>query len=281
MKRKGITLTELLVLIVVTTLLVGVLTPGLNRSRQMAVRLLCATNLRGIGSAMAMYARDNEHEYPLAGGPGAIWGSHGVIMMFFAEDEEDAFQGGFATITSCFYLMVKYGIIGPKQVVCKGDEGIRVYKPTDAFMPPPKTLSGAWDFGGGRMVWPGDCVSYSYHMPLNIDDETPGFPISAASREDSPVCADRNPFLDKNVFDPHVGDNSRSHQGKGQNVLYKGGHVNFEETPRVGLNEDNIWTYGGDPDFGGGDPNGTPPTHAGDGVPVGVNDAYLVNEIQH
>ena len=201
-------------------------------------------------------------------------------MMFFAWDEEDAFQDGTATITSCLYLMVRYGITTPKQFVCKGDEGVRLYKPTDARMPPPRTLDRAWDFGGGCWVWPGDCVSYSYHMPLNIDVDYPGYPISEGSREDSPVCADRNPFLDKNAFDPHVGDNSASHQGRGQNVLYKGGHVNFEETPRVGLNEDNIWTYGGDPDFGGGDPNGTPPTHVGDGYPVGVNDAYLVNEVQ-
>ena len=60
MKRKGITLIDLLVLIVVTTLLVAVLAPGLNRSRQTAVRLLCATNLRGIGSTMAVYASDED-----------------------------------------------------------------------------------------------------------------------------------------------------------------------------------------------------------------------------
>jgi hypothetical protein len=133
-------------------------------------------------------------------------------------------------------------------------------------------------------LWPGECVSYSYHMPFNRGDTvTPGFPISQASRQDTPVCADRNPHLDVYAISPDIAANTLAHQGKGQNVLYKDGHVVFEQTPRVGLNGDNIWTYGGDPNVGGGDPNGTPPVNVGEGWPQGYyfsNDAYLVNEAQ-
>ena len=287
MKRKGFTLIELLVVIAIIAMLMAILVPALAKARSLAQQLLCATNLRGIGSAMALYAHEHEEEYPRAGGPGAIWGSTGAIMMFFAEDEADAFQGGTATISSCLYLLVKYGLTTPKLFVCKGDDGIRVYKPTDARMPPPRTLAGAWDFGGGIWVWPGDCVSYSYHMPLNIDFEIPGYPISEGSREDTPLCADRNPHLDENVTSPGINDNAFAHGGNGQNVVYKDAHVNFEDNPRVGLGisgsdeRDNIWTYGGDPDLGGGDPDGSPPQNAGDGAPEGIKDSYLVNEIQH
>jgi len=293
MKRKGITLIELLVVIVVTVLFVGVLMPSLNRSRQLAYRLLCATNLRGIGSTMAVYAGDNEGQYPRAGGAGIVWGDAGHISQWCGPGagppEPYAFCDGTATITSCFFLLVKYDYMGVKQFYCRGDEGAGIFRADEAQLRYP--LANAWDFGGGVRqtkagnfgVWPGECVSYSYHMPFNIDPETPGFPISAASRPDSPVCADRNPHLDVYATAPDVAANTLAHQGKGQNVLYKGGRVVFEQTPRVGLNADNIWTYGGDPATGGGDPNGTPPVDVGDGYPIGrtfSNDAYLVNEIQ-
>ena len=269
MKRKGFTLIELLVVIAIIAMLMAILVPALARARSLAQQLLCATNLRGIGSAMALYAHEHEEEYPRAGGPGAIWDSTGAIMMFFAEDEADAFQGGTATISSCLYLLVKYGLVTPKQFVCKGDDDVEVYKPTDARMPPPRTLAKGWDFGGGIWVWPGDCVSYSYHMPLNIDFETPGYPISEGSREDTPLCADRNPNLDENVA-PDSGDNAFAHGRNGQNVVYKDTHTNFETEPTVGFNGDNIWTYGD-----------TAPQDAGEGAPVDYYDSYLVNEIQH
>jgi hypothetical protein len=72
--------------------------------------------------------------------------------------------------------------------------------------------------------------------------------------------------------------NSAVHEKLGQNVLYKDGSVRFERSPKVGIGGDNIYTYGGDPVSGGGDPNGTGPMRSGDGAPVGNNDAYLVSE---
>lgn len=293
MKRKGITLIELLVVIVVTVLFVGVLMPSLNRSRQLAYRLLCATNLRSIGSTMAVFADDNEGQYPRAGGAGAVWSDAGHITQWCGPgagpSEQAAFNDGTATITSCFFLLVKYDYMGVKQFYCRGDEGAGIFRADEAQLRYP--LSAAWDFGtgtrvgkkGGTGVWPGECVSYSYHMPFNIDVEMPGFPIWAASRQDSPLCADRNPFLDVYAGSPDIAANTLAHQGKGQNVLYKAGRVVFEQTPRVGLNADNIWTHGGHDYLGGGDPNGTPPVDVGDGYPHGwyfSNDAYLVNEVQ-
>jgi hypothetical protein len=84
--------------------------------------------------------------------------------------------------------------------------------------------------------------------------------------------------MDKNAHGPEVGDNSASHQGKGQNVLYRDGSVRFETEVTVGIAGDNIYTYATDPNLGGGDPNGTPPTGNGTGFPFGERDAYLVGE---
>ena len=73
MKHKGFTLVELLVVIAIIALLMGILMPALSRVRQIAFRLVCGTNLSGIGKAMLIYANDYEDELPRAGGRNGVW----------------------------------------------------------------------------------------------------------------------------------------------------------------------------------------------------------------
>jgi len=75
MKRKGFTLVELLVVIAIIALLMGILMPALARVRQLAFRMVCGTNLSGIGKAMLIYANDYEDELPRAGGRTSTWGA--------------------------------------------------------------------------------------------------------------------------------------------------------------------------------------------------------------
>ncbi|MHC4574598.1 MAG: type II secretion system protein [Planctomycetota bacterium] len=291
MKRKALTLVELLAVIMVVALLIGTLMPALRGSRQTAVRLVCHTNLTGIGRAMAAFAEDHDGDFPRAGLPHQMWSTFGTLgpTSWYREDMSLAFRFG-PTVTSSMYLLVKYYKVPPKQFNCKGDDGVLEFS-TDIDMtgPPmasPWSLLTFWDFGGGRtlgpMQWPmpGEFCSYAYHMPYKVSryEEAMSFPISDLSAPGSPVCADRNPFLDKNAVDPSVGANSASHLGKGQNVLYKNLSVVFEKVPTVGLNEDNIYTYASGPI---GDPIGTAPVTNGDGAPYGYQDAYLVGEMNH
>lgn len=143
--RKGITPIELLVVIVVTTLLLAVLTPGLNRSRQLAVRLLCETNLRGIGSATAAYAGDNDGEFPKSGGPNAIWSDWGTLGPLWnrGRSEEDTFRGDppEATVTSCLWLLVKYRYAPPKLFHCRGDSGAIAFELSKFAPSPPEVFS--------------------------------------------------------------------------------------------------------------------------------------------
>ena len=297
MKRKGFTLVELLVVIAIIALLMGVLMPALARVRQIAYRMICGTNLSGIGKAMILYGNDNDEEYPVAGGRNAVWptGGPGVISDWDAEDEVDAFSNNDATITSSFFLLVKYADVSTKQFVCKGDSGAKAFQFGYAVGTTTITdMTEVWDFGDE----PGKYCSYSYHMPYG------SYAIYVGSNPGSPIAADRNPWFDKNATS-HVGAsasvvaaptctddifsdpddkwNSAAHQFDTQNVLYNDIHVGQEKRCNVGIEMDNIWRYWPDvPIPPGPDACEKQMGHADDPTygdePLSKEDALLVNE---
>ncbi|MCC6229151.1 MAG: prepilin-type N-terminal cleavage/methylation domain-containing protein [Phycisphaerales bacterium] len=63
--RKGFTLIELLVVIAIIALLIGILLPALGKARASARQLKDQTQVRGIVSAMALWAQNNGDLYPL------------------------------------------------------------------------------------------------------------------------------------------------------------------------------------------------------------------------
>lgn len=62
----GFTLVELLVVIGIIALLISVLLPALNKARQAANSISCASNLRGIGQLIAIYQAQNHGFFPPA-----------------------------------------------------------------------------------------------------------------------------------------------------------------------------------------------------------------------
>ncbi len=275
MKKRGFTLIELLVVIAIIALLMGILMPALARVRQMAYRMVCGSNLSGIGKSMLLYAQDNDGDFPRSGGKLSYWktavAGTGHILNWEGLTEAAAFgappDSPPATIGSCFYLLIKYADVGPKQFICKGDVGADVFELSD-YTPTIAKDTDAWDFGKG----PGKHNSYSYHMPFNISDtSTTCYPLSTSSNPASPVCADRNPFLDKNAEgadgtadgyvdgfktdedsptwdaiyrkyrDDDKTQNAAAHQREGQNVMFCDISVRFELRPNCGISNDNIW----------------------------------------
>jgi len=275
MRNKGFTLVELLVVIAIIALLMGILMPALARVRQIAHRMVCGTNLSGIGKAMLIYANDYDEAYPVAGPIGTTWTTQKQIANWQAVTPAPNGLGGTSmqaaaygrmymaecTIGSCLYLLVKYADLTPKQFLCKGDVGVSEFTLSSDWSSQGtiNELVEAWDFGSN----PATHCSYSYHMPYPPDRMGQGFPMLAVSPPDAPVCADRNPFLDKNaetyavsddpwsyVTGPELDDdegylNAASHQREGQNVLYNDSHVTFEKQSNVGIQKDNLWMHWG------------------------------------
>ncbi|MBN1806459.1 MAG: prepilin-type N-terminal cleavage/methylation domain-containing protein [Sedimentisphaerales bacterium] len=255
MRKKGFTLVELLVVIAIIALLMGILMPALARVRQIAFRMVCGTNLSGIGKAMLIYSNDYDDEFPRAGGRDSTW-SNGVPS-FMADNRFAAYglgadgSGGSASITSCFYLLVKYAEVTPKSFICKGDSGTTEFKPAD-YAAGDRELIDLWDFGTQGNA--NKHCSYSYHMPFGL------YALTTSSEPGMAVAADRNPWIDSpaaegkdsgrfSEFNPTGGKeyvnigNAIAHQEDGQNVLFMDNHVNFEKNSFCGINDDNIYTY--------------------------------------
>jgi len=257
-KKKGFTLVELLVVIAIIALLMGILMPALARVRQIAFRMTCGTNLSGIGKAMLIYANDYDDEMPRAGGRNTAWGGR---VFWDALDRFQAFSlgtdgtGGTATITSSFYLLVKYAEVTPKSFVCKGDSGTTDFKLADYPNRNPivEELINAWDFGDE----PRKHCSYSYHVPYGL------YALTTSSEPGMAVAADRNPWIespsaeakDFTQFLPDLPPqfsgtteqgkkgNAIAHQEDGQNVLFMDSHVDFEKRAWCGVEDDNIYTF--------------------------------------
>ncbi|MBN2313284.1 MAG: prepilin-type N-terminal cleavage/methylation domain-containing protein [Sedimentisphaerales bacterium] len=282
MKRKGFTLVELLVVIAIIALLMGILMPALARVRQIAFRMVCGTNLSGIGKAMLIYSNDYDDELPRAGGRESTWS--GSVSDWTATNRFSAYglaangSGGQATISSCFYLLVKYAEVTPKSFICKGDSGTTEFKPAD-YGAGERELIDLWDFGTN----PYEHCSYSYHMPFGL------YALTTASEPGLAVAADRNPYIASPAaeakefpgsYNPD-GDteaikagNATQHQEDGQNVLFLDFHVNFEKRPFCGVDDDNIWTF-----WDGGDVRlGSVPTYGSE--PQGRTDSLLVQDAE-
>jgi hypothetical protein len=266
-----IPIVQLLILFAIPTF------PGFRKT--IPPRIVCGFNLSILGKAMLIYADDYDEKWPTAGGSNCTWASRipnwKADNRFEAYDMQQDGSGGWGSISSSLYLLVKYCEVTPKYFVCKGDSGITEFK-TAEYGLNNKDLTNLWDFGPN----PQRHCSYSYHAPFR------DYRLTTASEPGLAVAADRNPWMDSpfrkasnfRAFDPNGSPkalrtgNAIAHKEDGQNVLFLDNHVSFKKNSFCGVNNDNIYTY-----WDGADVRrGTPPKLGSQ--PVDRTDSLLVND---
>lgn len=249
--RKGLTLTELIVVIILIPVIVLVVIALNSRPYKIHPRLWCGTNLKGMANAMNVYAFDYRDEYPIAGAQGAgQWAASTDNWNDPKIEDRDNL-----TVAASLFMLVREADVGVKSFVCSMSDETPFVNDTGF------DIVELWDFGPN----PTDHQSYSYQFPYGQ------FPADGTSNPENAIMADRSPwfdekltvssietetadtyldkvslidFLDANKWKQRIG-NAQPHGREGQNVLFNDGHVEFAKRPDVGTRDDNIYTIAG------------------------------------
>jgi prepilin-type N-terminal cleavage/methylation domain-containing protein len=277
-RRKGFTLIELLVVVAIIALLISILLPSLARAREITKRAVCASNLRGIGQGMKVYANDNRDWFPTS--PFQESGTSNAMAVNFIgnmaynyttqltdNERENAHP------SRSLFMLVIDGSCTAKQFICPsaGDS-------EDDMRNKVSNTETACQPGVNRFDFKGyPYVSYGYQLPFG--------PKAKPNENLDPrmaILADKGPFFEADQEDSSTGTtpdttaalnagaeiklkgyssasdvlkaandawknyNSKNHSQEGENVMFLDSHVDFVKKPIVGVNYDNIYTRQGE-----------------------------------
>jgi prepilin-type N-terminal cleavage/methylation domain-containing protein len=120
MRKKGFTLIELLVVIAIIAMLMAILMPALSKVKKIAMRVVCGTNLKGLGTAQTVYANDYDDEYVVQGrGTAQSWDYYTDQFQVANRTWAD---GQHITVGASLYLLVREADVSPKSFVCPASD---------------------------------------------------------------------------------------------------------------------------------------------------------------
>jgi prepilin-type processing-associated H-X9-DG protein len=254
-------------------LMMSVLLPSLNRARETANRVKCASNLRQIGQALLLYSNENRGAYPrtfYSSGANLIADATGSTS---ADPFATTNPVGTNNIPAALFLLMRTQEITSEVFTCPSSSGEKD------------------DYGGGSnsSLNRGNFSAIPKNLSFSFADPYPnstavgaGYKWNSGLDPAFAVAADMNPgitgsndavtnaALTTTASQANLKQgNSNNHNEDGQNVLFGDGHAEFVNTCRSGVNKDNIYTYRTTTtdDIG---------SLANTGSPVDGNDSYLL-----
>ncbi len=280
-RRKGFTLIELLVVVAIIALLISILLPSLARAREITKRAVCASNLRGVGQGMKVYANENFDWFPVAPfAEMATTPAQNQMSVFFTEKMANNLMSQVTSDWNMYvhpsrslFMLVIAGTCTAKQFICPSagdnEDDMRNHLGNQKVAAQPGT--NRFDFRGYPYL------SYGYQLPFGprakpnegLDprmaigaDKSSFFTAGTAQGDDSfytpdmyatpgsggqgiqlpgDVGGDATSIL-KADSEKWRSYNSRNHTQEGQNIMYLDSHVDFAKRPIAGVNFDNIYT---------------------------------------
>jgi len=269
-KRKrvfGFTLIELLVVVAIIALLISILLPSLSRARELSKRVVCSSNLSGLGKSCKIYANDNEELWPV---PAFDTTKVGNNQIRYIEQITNDGGGGCTGcdamptracpsvpaggVTGCMtattelsptralWMLIRAGDVQPKSFICpsSGDTS-----------DPTNEIDAYYDFTDYANI------SYGYQVPFGPQQTRPSENLDsrmAMAADKGPWYAANSPPTPAQGVAPdeksspndwralNSGNHGGRGAGEGQNVLFQDGHCSFERIPIVGVDQDNIYT---------------------------------------
>jgi len=261
-KCRGLTLYELLAIVVsviiVTIIAIRIPLFSFRRNIECSIRLVCASNLKGIGTSSKIYANDHSEYWPVPAFDENqigkidytvnVGGGEGSVRSPNRMQPSKSGEGGTRqlSVTRAYWMLVRSGDISEQQFICpQSGNTISPHEKSGAY------LEKYYDFSDYSNI------SYGFRPPFG-----PKQSRAYDSMDNRMIlAADKGPYIDATISTPphdllssiinlKSSDsikvwkkyNARNHNGEGQNVLFADGHVEFKRWPIVGIDNDNIYT---------------------------------------